>query len=83
MAISGRGMSGGRLIIDDKFACATPCRTEVAPGKHEILVEKNGMEDYESDLEIPRGVETTVEVQHVAAARRARARSRPRSSRRC
>jgi hypothetical protein len=63
VAISGRGVSGGRLIIDDKFACATPCRTEVTPGKHQILVEKNGMEDYESDLEVPRGVETTIEVQ--------------------
>ena len=63
VAISGRGVSGGRLIIDDKFACATPCRTEVSPGKHEIVVEKNGMEDYESDLEVPRGIETTVEVQ--------------------
>ncbi len=63
VAISGRGVSGGRLIIDDKFACATPCRTEVAPGKHEIVVEKNGMEDYESDIDVPRGIETTVEVQ--------------------
>ncbi len=63
VAISGRGVSGGRLIIDEKFACATPCRTEVTPGKHEIVVEKKGMEDYESDLEVPRGVETTIEVQ--------------------
>ena len=63
VAIGGRATSGGRLIIDDKFACATPCRAEVAPGKHEVLVEKNGMEDYESDLDVPRGVETTIEVQ--------------------
>jgi len=63
VAINGRGVSGGRLIIDDKFACATPCRTEVAPGKHAIVVEKKGMEDYESDLETPRGVETSIEVQ--------------------
>src|SRR5262252_3637035 len=32
VAINGRGVSGGRLIIDDKFACATPCRTEVTHG---------------------------------------------------
>ena len=62
VAINGRGISGGRLIIDEKFACAIPCRTEVAPGKHAILVEKDGMEDYESDMEIPRGVETNIEV---------------------
>jgi hypothetical protein len=63
VAISGRSVSGGRLIIDEKFACATPCRAEVTPGKHEILVEKKGMEDYESEIDIPRGVETTIEVQ--------------------
>jgi hypothetical protein len=63
VAINGRATSGGRLIVDDKFACATPCRAEVTPGKHEILVEKKGMEDYESDLDVPRGVETTIEVQ--------------------
>jgi len=62
VAINGRGISGGRLIIDEKFACAVPCRTEVTPGKHEILVEKSGMEDYESDLEVPQGVETNIEV---------------------
>src|SRR4029453_16674593 len=62
VAISGGGVSGGRLIIDDKFACPTPCRAEVAPGKHELVVEKNGMEDYEADIDVPRGVETTIEV---------------------
>ena len=82
MAISGRGVSGGRLIIDEKLACATPCRTEVAPGKHEIVVEKKGMEDYESDLEVPRGVETTIEVQLSPRPPRTR-RSPPRSSPRC
>jgi hypothetical protein len=62
IAINGRGISGGRLIVDEKFACAVPCRTEVAPGKHALLVEKDGMEDYESDIDLPKGVETTVEV---------------------
>src|SRR5436190_5391868 len=60
VAINGRGVSDGRLIIDDKFACATPCRTEVTPGRHVVLVEKKGMEDYQSDMDIPRGVERTV-----------------------
>ena len=73
VTISGRGVSGGRLIVDDKFACATPCRTEVSPGKHEIVVEKNGMEDYESDIDVPRGVDTTIEVQMSARPPRTRA----------
>jgi hypothetical protein len=72
VAINGRGISGGRLIIDDKFACAVPCRTEVAPGKHGILVEKDGMEDYESDIEIPRGVETNIDVRMSARPPRTR-----------
>jgi hypothetical protein len=63
VVITGRGTSGGRLIIDDKFQCATPCRAEVTPGKHEILVEKRGKEDYETELDVARGVETTIEVQ--------------------
>jgi hypothetical protein len=73
VAINGRGLSGGRLVIDEKFACATPCRTEVTPGKHEIVVEKDGMEDYESDMEISRGVETTVQVQMSPRPARTRA----------
>jgi hypothetical protein len=73
VTISGRGVSGGRLLVDDKFACATPCRTEVSPGKHEIVVEKNGMEDYESDIDVPRGVDTTIEVQMSARPPRTRA----------
>ena len=73
IAISGRGVGGGRLIVDEKFACATPCRAEVSPGKHEILVEKDGMEDYESDIDVPRGVETTIEVHMSARPPRTRA----------
>jgi PEGA domain len=63
ITITGKTTAGGRLVIDEKFGCATPCRAEVAPGKHKILVEKKGMEDYETDLELGRGVETAIEVQ--------------------
>ena len=73
VAISGRGTSGGRLIIDEKFACQTPCRAEVAPGKHEILVENRGKEDYEAEVDVPRGVETTIEVQMSTRPPRTRA----------
>ena len=69
----GATAAGGRLIVDDKFGCATPCRAEVTPGKHEILVEKKGMEDYEADLDLPRGIETTIEVQMSARPPRTRA----------
>jgi hypothetical protein len=62
VTITGRGTVGGRLIVDDKPGCDTPCRAELAPGKHKVRVEKKGFEDYEATLEIGRGVETSIEV---------------------
>jgi tetratricopeptide (TPR) repeat protein len=63
ISITGRTTQGGRLMVDEKFGCATPCRAEVAPGKHKVLVEKKGMEDYETEVELGRGIETSIEVQ--------------------
>ncbi len=71
--ITGRGTSGGKLKVDDKVACTTPCRTDLPPGRHRILVEKDGMEDYETELEIARGIETSVEVQMSVRPPRTRA----------
>ena len=63
VAVTGRSSSGGKLKIDEKVVCTTPCRADVVPGKHTILVEKDGKEDFETKLEIARGMETTLEVQ--------------------
>ena len=63
VTITGRSTVGGHLVVDDKFGCATPCRAEVAPGKHKLRVEKKGFEDYETELEVGRGIETAIEVQ--------------------
>ncbi len=63
VTVTGKSTAGGRLILDDKFGCATPCRAELASGKHKLRVEKKGFEDYQSDLEVGRGVETAIEVQ--------------------
>jgi hypothetical protein len=73
IAITGRTTEGGRLMVDGKLGCATPCRAEVPPGKHKILVEKKGMEDYETDVELGRGVETSIEVQMSSRPPRTRA----------
>ena len=62
VTITGKTTTGGKLSIDKKYACATPCRAEIAPGKHKVLVERKGFEDYESDLEVGRGIETTIDV---------------------
>jgi hypothetical protein len=63
VSITGKGISGGKLFVDDKPVCATPCEADVTPGKHEIRVETPGKEDYQADMEIARGVQTSVDVQ--------------------
>lgn len=61
--VAGRGAYGANVTIDSKFACAAPCRTEVTPGVHRVVVQKGGAEDYDAELRVDRGAETTVEVQ--------------------
>lgn len=61
--VAGRGAYGANISIDGKFACAAPCRTEVTPGTHRVIVQKAGFEDYQSELRVDRGAETAVEVQ--------------------
>jgi hypothetical protein len=65
--VVGRETRGGRLLVDDKLACTTPCRTEVVPGKRHVVVEKDGSEDYESDVEVARTTETTIDIQAFSA----------------
>jgi tetratricopeptide (TPR) repeat protein len=73
VTITGKTTQGGRVIIDEKFGCATPCRAEIAPGKHKIRVEKKGFEDYETTVELGQGVETAIEVQMSATPSRTHA----------
>jgi tetratricopeptide (TPR) repeat protein len=73
VSIIGRGVSGGKLMIDKKLACATPCRAEVPPGKHSVVVVKDGMDDYSSDVVVERTVETTIDVQFVPRPPRTKA----------
>jgi hypothetical protein len=62
LSVTGRGATGGRLLVDDKPACTTPCRAEVLPGKHAVVVSQKGMESYEASLNIQQTTETTVDV---------------------
>jgi tetratricopeptide (TPR) repeat protein len=73
ITITGKTTQGGRLIVDEKFGCTTPCRAELPPGKHKLLVEKKGFEDYETTVELGQGIETTIEVQMSARPSRAHA----------
>ncbi|MBC8133888.1 MAG: PEGA domain-containing protein [Deltaproteobacteria bacterium] len=61
--VAGRGAYGATVSIDNKFVCKAPCRSEVSPGVHTVLVQKGGFEDYEADLRVDRAAETTLEVQ--------------------
>ncbi|HXT95778.1 MAG TPA: PEGA domain-containing protein [Polyangia bacterium] len=63
IAITGKTTAGGRLIVDEKFGCVTPCRVELPPGKHKLRVERKGFEDYNDTVELGQGIETAIEVQ--------------------
>jgi hypothetical protein len=73
ISVVGRGTYGARLLVDNKFACAPPCRHELPPGKHDVEIEKAGMEDYQSDITVERTVETTIDVQFSPRPSRKRA----------
>jgi hypothetical protein len=60
--VLGRGAYGANVTIDKKAACVAPCRSEVTPGVHRVVVQKAGFENYEGDLQVDRGAETVVEV---------------------
>lgn len=61
--VAGRGAYGAKVSIDEKVACDAPCRTEITPGVHRVVVRKAGFEDYQADLTVDKGAETTLEVQ--------------------
>jgi tetratricopeptide (TPR) repeat protein len=61
--VTGKEALGAHVVVDKKLACVAPCRAEVLPGKRKIVVEKEGMEDYESELDVGRTTETTIDVQ--------------------
>jgi len=60
--VAGRGAYGAKVSIDKKVACTAPCRSEVTPGVHQVMVQKGGFEDYDASLRVDQGAETVVEV---------------------
>jgi hypothetical protein len=60
--VAGRGAYGAKVSIDKKVACTAPCRSEVTPGVHQVMVQKGGFEDYDANLRVDQGAETVVEV---------------------
>jgi hypothetical protein len=62
VSVAGKQSRGAKLKIDGKIACDTPCRSEVGPGKHKVIVEKEGFEDYRSLVDVTRSTETELQV---------------------
>lgn len=61
--VAGRGAYGATVSIDKKHACNAPCRSELTPGPHRVVVMKRGYEDYDAEVRVDRSAETTLEVQ--------------------
>ena len=63
ISVAGRGAYGANVSIDKKSGCVAPCRTEVTPGVHRVVVQKGGFEDYDAELRVDKAAETVVEIQ--------------------
>jgi hypothetical protein len=62
ISVAGKQSRGGKLLVDGKPVCDTPCRHEVAPGRHEVEVSKQGFEEYEGEVDVGRSAETELAV---------------------
>jgi hypothetical protein len=62
ISVAGKQSRGGKLLVDGKPVCDTPCRQEVAPGRHEVEVTKKGFEEYEGEVDVGRSAETELAV---------------------
>jgi len=59
----GAESQGARLMVDGTLACAMPCEHQLAPGEHQIVVQKDGMEPYKAKMAFDRADETTLDLQ--------------------
>jgi hypothetical protein len=60
--VVGKQSKGAHMFVDGKPACDTPCRFETAPGKHKVVVKKEGLADYKGELNVERSRVTEVEI---------------------
>ena len=49
VSITGKTTQGGRLIVDEKFGCATPCRVELPPGQAQAPRREEGVRGLRDD----------------------------------
>lgn len=73
ISVLGRKSKGARLLVNEKFACNTPCQAEVPAGRHKVQIEQEGMEPYVEEMDIGRSVEMRVNVNFSPRPSRARA----------
>ncbi len=63
IAVVGKRSKGGRLLVDGKFACNTPCQQEAKIGARQVVVEHPDMENYEGVVQVAQSTQTLIDVQ--------------------
>jgi tetratricopeptide (TPR) repeat protein len=51
---------GAKVLIDGKEVCQAPCRVQVAPGTHRLVLQQSGFKKYKGTVEVSRAVETQI-----------------------
>jgi hypothetical protein len=51
---------GAKVLIDGKVVCQAPCRVQVAPGPHKLVLDHRGFKKYKGNIEVGRAVETQI-----------------------
>lgn len=73
ISVVGRHSKGGTLKVNGQVACSTPCQHQVEPGRHAVVVEREGMEPYRGEVTVERSQEAQVDVRFQPRPSRSRA----------
>ena len=64
LKVTGKTTKGATIFVDGKKVPCTgyPCHSEVGPGRHRVVVEKDGMKPYETQIDVRAAQEIQVAV---------------------
>ena len=51
---------GAKVLLDGVVVCLAPCRVQVAPGPHKLVLAQSGFKKYKGNIEVGRAVETQI-----------------------
>jgi hypothetical protein len=51
---------GAKVLLDGKLVCEAPCRVQVTPGVHKLVLNQRGFKKYKGNIEVGRAVETQI-----------------------